>query len=64
MGKDSIKAQLKEADRLGAGMTVIIGQKEVYESTVLIRDMKTGVQDVIPSSEIVDELIRRLNRKR
>jgi histidyl-tRNA synthetase len=63
MGKDSIKAQLKEADRIGAGMTVIIGQKEVYESTVIIRDMKTGVQDVIPSDEIVAELARRLNRK-
>lgn len=63
LGKDSIKAQLKSADRVGAEVTLIIGQKEVFDSSAIIRDMKTGVQDVVPSGEVVAELKRRLDLK-
>jgi histidyl-tRNA synthetase len=63
MGKESIKAQLKAADRWGAKMTLIIGQREVFDSSVIIRDMHTGVQDVVPSGEIIPEIKRRLGWK-
>ena len=59
-GKESIKAQMKSADRWGARFALIIGQKEVFDSSVIIRDMKTGVQDVVPSSEIVSEIRGRI----
>ncbi|MEK9151827.1 MAG: histidine--tRNA ligase, partial [Patescibacteria group bacterium] len=40
--KDSLKSQLEIANRLGARYTLIIGQKEVLDGTVLIRDMEAG----------------------
>jgi len=46
-GKDSIKSQLKIADKIGARLALIIGQKEALESTVIIRNMHTGSQKIV-----------------
>ncbi len=62
LGKDSLQAQLKVADRDNAPFALIIGQKEVYEESVIIRDMKTGAQENVPSSKIVDEIKKRLHK--
>ncbi len=57
--RDGIGAQLARADKLGVPYAVIIGQKEVKENTVLLRDMATGAQETLKDSEIVAELRRR-----
>ena len=62
LGKDSLQAQLKVADREGSPFSLIIGQKEVYEESVIIRDMKTGAQENVPVSKIVDEVKKRLHK--
>lgn len=59
--KDSIKAQLRLADSLKVRFVAILGQKEVLDGTILIRDMETGVQEVINIEKIVSELRKRLN---
>lgn len=61
-GKDSLQAQMKVADRENSPIALIIGQKEVYEESVIIRDMKTGAQEVIPVAKIVEEVKRRMHR--
>ena len=60
LGRDSIKAQLRIANRLGVKFALIFGQKEALDSTVILREMDAGVQETIPLEKIVDELKKRL----
>jgi histidyl-tRNA synthetase len=59
--KDSLKAQLEEANRIGARYSLILGQKELMDGTILIRDMESGTQEVIDYKKINNELSKRLN---
>lgn len=54
--RDGIGSQLARADKLGVPYAIIIGQKEVREETVILRDMASGAQEIIPLSAIVAEL--------
>lgn len=60
--KESLRAQLKYADKLGTPLAVIIGTREVFDKALIIRDMKTGVQDTI-NMDLLEETIKdRLNK--
>ena len=52
VGKDSIKAQLKAADKINALFSIIIGQKEAVSGTALIRDMRDGVQEEVDMGDL------------
>lgn len=58
--KESLKAQLKVADKEQASYALIIGQREVFEEVVLVRDMKSGNQESIPMKKIVEVLKRKV----
>lgn len=60
LGKESLKAQLKNADKLGSELSLILGQQEVFEQSIIIRDMKSGAQETVPMKKIVDVLKRKL----
>jgi len=60
MGKNSLGAQLKAADKEGAVLALILGQKEVFKESIIIRDMKTGVQETVLLRKIVAEIKRRI----
>lgn len=59
--KDSIKSQLRQADKRGVKLTIIYGQKEAVDQTVLLRDMETGIQEIVDINKITDEIKKRLN---
>jgi len=61
-GRDSLKAQLKIADRLGVRYTLLLGQKEVLEETVIIRDMQRGKQETVKFEKVVREMQKRLKK--
>ena len=61
-GKDSLKSQLRTADRLGIRYVLIFGQKEALEETITIKDMKTGTQKIIKLKDIVKEIQKRLRK--
>lgn len=61
--KESLKQQLEAANKLKARFTLILGQKEMQEKTVLLRDMDAGVQETIDYKKIVSELGKRLAAK-
>ena len=63
LGKESLQAQLKVADKENCPIVLIIGQKEVYEDIIIIRDMKTGVQENVPTGKIVEEVKKRIYGK-
>lgn len=58
--KDSLKVQLEEANRIGAKYSLILGQKELLDGTIIIRDMESGTQEVIDYKKINSELNKRL----
>src|SRR3989344_6948889 len=61
-GRDSLKTQLRSADRLGSEYALILGQKEALDGTVIIRDMKTGHQETIKMEKVVNEMQKRLRK--
>ncbi len=62
LGRDSIKAQLRIANRHGVRFALIFGQKEALDGTVILREMDAGVQENIPLEKIVEELKKRLKK--
>lgn len=61
--KSSLKAQLEMATKSGAKLILILGQKEVMEGTVLLRDVESGIQEVININKVVVEVNRKLKEK-
>ena len=59
-GRDSIKSQLRIAHRLGIKYTLIIGQKEALDETVILREMDSGVQETMPMDRILEAVKQRL----
>ena len=58
--KDNLKSQLEMANKMGVKYTLILGQKEVMDGTILIRDMESGIQEIIDYKKIVAEIEKRL----
>jgi histidyl-tRNA synthetase len=58
--KESLKSQLRLADKEKADFALILGQREVFEEVILIRDMKNGNQETIPLKKIVIEVKKRI----
>ena len=59
-GKDLLKKQMQLADKAQSDFALIIGQKEVYEETVIVRDLKSGMQEAIPLAKLIPEIKKRL----
>lgn len=63
LGRDSIKAQLKAADRLGVTYSLILGQREALDESIIMRDMQSGVQETIPLGKLIEEVRARFKTK-
>lgn len=64
LAKESLAAQLKTADKEGIGLALILGQKEIYEKSIIVRDLKTGLQEAISQEKLVEEIKKRLSNQR
>ncbi|MDP2629648.1 MAG: histidine--tRNA ligase [Candidatus Harrisonbacteria bacterium] len=60
LGKASLGAQLKSADKEGSAIALIFGQKEAYENSIIIRDMKTGAQETVPLDKVAKVVKKRM----
>jgi len=56
IGSKSLKAQLRQANTLGAHHTVIIGEQEIKSGTVILRDMASAQQKTIPLAQLHEHL--------
>lgn len=56
IGKDTMKAQLKAADKVNALFSVMIGQREAVTNTAIIRDMRDGVQETVELEDLNSRL--------
>ncbi len=59
--REGMQPQLKIASRLGVRWVVIVGQKEVLDKTVILRNMDSGMQEVVAQGELCEELHKRLD---
>lgn len=55
---DSLSTQLRDAEKRGVKYTVIIGQKEYVDGTVILRDMEARSQENVSLDSIVSQLKR------
>lgn len=62
LGRDSIRSQLKIADRVGAEYALIIGQKEALDGMVIVREMASGIQETILRDRLAETLKRKLKK--
>jgi len=62
-GKNALKAQLEVANKMGVQFTLILGQKEVLDGTIIIRDMESGAQETIDAKKIVSVIERKLQKE-
>ncbi|MEK7580259.1 MAG: histidine--tRNA ligase [Patescibacteria group bacterium] len=58
--KDSLRAQLETAHRLGTKLCLIIGHQEVLNNTIIIRDMLSGSQEIVDQDKIAKELHKKI----
>jgi histidyl-tRNA synthetase len=61
-GGGGVKDQLRLAEGSKAIVALIIGQKEAMDDTVILRDVKSGMQEVFRYDQIIDEVKKRLGR--
>jgi histidyl-tRNA synthetase len=54
---------MKCADKFQAPWCVLIGDQEVFDNQVIIKNMKTGSQDRIAQDQVIPELIQRIGKE-
>lgn len=60
LGRKSLKKQLKYAKQKDVSLSLIYGQKEVHEGSIIIRNMESGSQDSVLLEDMLDEVRDRL----
>jgi len=61
--KDSLKTQLRTANKMGIKWVLIFGQKEALEDFITLRDMDTGTQKEIKLDKVVNEMKNKIAKK-
>ncbi|HEX3099624.1 MAG TPA: ATP phosphoribosyltransferase regulatory subunit [Patescibacteria group bacterium] len=61
-GTIGVKNQLKLAEESKAPLALIMGQKEAMDDMVILRDVKSGMQEIFSYDKIIAEVKKRLER--
>lgn len=52
----SMKAQMKQANKLGAKYSVILGEDEIAEGVVMLRSMEDSSQEKVPMNQVAEKI--------
>lgn len=63
LAKDGLRPQLEQAGKLGVQFAIILGQKEILDGTIIIRDMENGVQEIVAQERVVEEIAKRVQKR-
>ncbi|SUP44164.1 Histidyl-tRNA synthetase [Vibrio furnissii] len=55
-GGGNFKKQFKRADKVGAAVALVLGENEVAEHTVVLKDLAGGEQETISQTEVASKL--------
>ncbi len=61
--KDGLRQQLEQANKLNIKIALIIGQQEISDQTILIREMDSGTQEVVDFKKTANELKKKLENQ-
>lgn len=53
-GRGTLKTQLRHASKLGVELTLIVGQQEALDDTVIVKNMITGTQETVSREKIIN----------
>lgn len=59
-GNRGVKGAMKAADRSGARYALVLGDKELADGNVVVKELGTGEQTEVPLAEVVSHLERHL----
>ncbi len=57
LGEASLKSQMRLADKFQARYTLLLGQLEVKENTIILRDMQAGKQKQIKFDQAIPQIV-------
>lgn len=60
LGKESLKSQLKSANKMGAKLALIIGEREALDGTIICRNMVDSSQETVDAEDIVSVIEKKL----
>ena len=63
LGEASLKSQMRLADRFQAKYCLLLGQIEVKEGTIILKDMTAGKQKQIPFEKAIPEVVKVLGKE-
>jgi histidyl-tRNA synthetase len=61
-GGRGLRAQFKQADRVGAAYAVILGEDELAQGVATVRDMASGEERTVPLGDGAKDLLRAVSR--
>lgn len=64
ISKDNLNSQLSLASRMNVPYVLILGQKEVLENSIMVRDMSTGAQESVPMEKVVEIIKKKITGKK
>jgi histidyl-tRNA synthetase len=63
-GDRGLKGAMRAADRSGAALALVSGDRDIEASTIGVKDLATGEQVDVPVGSLVTDVLARLDRKR
>lgn len=60
LGKSALKAQLELANKFHAAYALILGQKETQDGTIIIRDMESGIQEIVDQKKLKSAIEKKM----
>ena len=60
LSKSNFKNQLEIANKKAAKFVLILGQKEIVDETIMLRDMDAGAQELLDFRKAVEEVKKRV----
>ncbi|MFH0912099.1 MAG: histidine--tRNA ligase [Patescibacteria group bacterium] len=64
IGRGNIQAQLKMASQLHSPLTLIIGDQELHDKNVILRDMQDRAQETVLDRNIIKMVLQKLEEKK
>jgi len=63
LAQAGLRQQLQSATDAGVKYALILGQKEVMDDTIMLRDMENGIQEIVDFKKVVTEVKKRLSKE-
>ncbi len=63
LGKESLKGQLRLASHMRARVALIIGQREVLDNSIIVRDMDEASQETVKMPKLFEVLEKKFERR-